>query len=65
MKKKLEKLLKNLRKIAFEKKFAEHVALTTTFSELLEKLENQDLPAASPTLLRHPYHRDKGDKRNQ
>ncbi len=53
-------LLENLRKITFEKKIKEHVALTT-FSGLLEKLENQDLPAASPTLLCHPYHRDKGE----
>ncbi len=48
-----------------KKKFIEYVALTTTFSELLEKLENQDLSAASPTLLRHPYHTDEGDQRNQ
>ncbi len=65
MKKILENLLENLRKIAFEKKFTEHVILTTTFSKLLEKLENQDLPAASSTLLHHPYHSDKGDQRNQ
>ncbi len=32
-----ENLFENLRKIALEKKFTEHVALTTTFSELLEK----------------------------
>ncbi len=64
MRKKLEKLLENLRKIAFERKITEHVALTTTFSELLEKLENQDLLAASPTLFNHPYHRDKGDQKN-
>ncbi len=49
MKKSLENLVENLRKIPFEKKFTEHVALTTTFSEL-EKLEKQDLPAASSTL---------------
>ncbi len=39
--------------------------LQQLFQNFLAKLENQDLPAASPTLLRHPYHRDKGDQRNQ
>ncbi len=64
--KKSENLLENLRKITFEKKFTDDVALTTTFSEQSrEKPENPDLPAASPTLLRHPYHSDKGDQRGQ
>ncbi len=40
----LENLLENFRKITFRKKFTEHVALTTTFSELCrEKPENPDL----------------------
>ncbi len=43
MKTNLREFIRKLRKIAFEKKFTEVVALTTTFSELLEKLENQDL----------------------